>query len=304
MRTKNLISEAFRQYAKDMDKIYFQLNAVKESYTSKDAQRINEGFWDTVKAAAKGTGAFLGKTTQKISNFSSDVYDKGVELGKKAVEVGKDLANKVVEVSKNAVEAIKKAPGRLFDACKDLYSSVSNEVGEIYKKAKEKGGEWMASAKQTVTDLYNKVSLSLANGVRSFKDWATKNVEEMKKTVETKKGELIEASKFAKTSLNDTIKKVGEAIESALTKGKDIAKNVALFSMGLVILPFYASVQMAKKTYQLGEEIAESVKAGIETLKTNCADVWKEVQAGFAEGKAAVAEGYIIKTFERFNYGK
>lgn len=346
-----MIQQAFRIYEKKMTKVYHELALIKESCSYREERLLMEGFWDKLKSAATGAGSFLGKTTQKVSNFSSDVYDKGVELGKKAVEIGKELVNKVSEVTKNAVDAIKSAPGKLFDACKDIYGSISNEVGEIYKKAKEKGGEFLENVKKTIVDVYNKVAAGLVEGINTFKTWASKNIEAMKKMVEEKKVELMEASKSAQTSTNETIKKIGVYINSFYEKGKDVAKNVSFFSIALVVLAFYASFILAKKTYELGEDVANVISTGIESIKKNVPEVWNEFSKSFQEGMESekrptegsevdnkykellgkwreeqkqagknvnpgegtrkrlkrqamelVGEGYVIKTFEMFNF--
>ena len=305
MRNQIRIQEAFRVYERKMSRVYQELNSIKESCSYREQQLLLEGFWDKLKSAASGVGSFLGKTTQKVANFSSDVYNKGVELGKKAVEIGKDLVNKVSEVTKSAVAAIKSAPGRLFDACKDIYATISNEVGEIYKKAKEKGGEFLENAKTTIVDMYNKVASGLSEGINSFKLWASKNIESFKKMVEEKKSDLLEAAKSAESSSNETIKKIGLYMKSFYEKGKDVAKNVGYFSIALVVIPFYASYQLAKKTYQLGEDTVNVISSSIESIKKNVPEVWNEFTKAFQEGrdseKRPVSERHI-QTFEKFVY--
>jgi phage-related protein len=305
MKNQILIQQAFRIYERKMSRVYQELNSIKESCSYRDEKLLMEGFWDKIKSAARGAGSFLGKTTQKVSNFSSDIYDKGVELGKKAVEIGKELVSKVSEVTKNAVASIKSAPGRLFDACKDIYSSISNEVGEIYKKAKEKGGEFLNAAKTTITEMYNKVASDLSEGINTFKAWASKNIEAFKKMTEEKKSELLEAAKSAEGSANETVKKIGAYMKSFYEKGKDAAKNVGYFSIGLVVLPFYASYILAKKTYELGEDTVAVISSGIESIKKNVPEVWAEFSKSFEEGreseKRPVAERHI-QTFESFVY--
>lgn len=309
MRNRALVIEAFNTYNRKMNRVFYELNSLKESYSFRDSQLLMEGFWDKLKAAASGAGSFLGKATQKVANFSKDVYDKGIELGKKAIDIGKELVNKVGEVAKSAIDAIKSAPGKLWDACKDLYSSVSNEVGEIMKKAKEKGEEWVKQAKQTITEIYTKISTSMSEGIKTFNEWAQKNADAAKKMVEEKKAELIEAAKMAKESTDATIKQIAEGITSFYEKGKEVAKNTALFSLGLVLLPFYGAVKLAQKTYELGEDVTQMIANGVENIKKNVPEVWKAFTDGFKAGmdsekKAPEAqkEGYVIKSFERFNW--
>lgn len=302
MELEILLAKSFRVYSQKMNKIYSELNSIKESCSYEDSQLLMEGFWDKLKSAAAGVGSFLGKTTQKVSNFSKDVYNKGVELGKKAVEVGKELVNKVSEVSKNALNAIKNAPGRFLDACKDLYSSVSNEVGEIWKKAKEKGGEWLQNAKQTIINVYTTVSTNLKEGMYAFKNWASKNIEEFKKMVAARKDELLEAAKSALSSANEVLKKVGQGIKSFYEVGKKAVKNIALFTIAIAVLPLYGAFLLAKKTYELGEDAVSYISSGIESIKKNAPDVWNEFTKSFEAGmkEPAVAEGFVIKTFESF----
>ena len=170
-----LIREAFTDYSRKMERIFNQLHLMKESYSFSESKLLMEGFWDKVKSAAAGVGSFLGKTTKAVSDFSKNVYDKGVELGKKAVEVGKELINKISTTVGNAVEYIKKTPGRIWDACTEIYSSVTNEVGEIWKKAKEKGGEFIKSATETIKSIYNTVATKISTSISTFIEWAKNN---------------------------------------------------------------------------------------------------------------------------------
>jgi len=306
MKTQILISESFRVYSQKMNRIYTELNSIKESCSYQDSQLLMEGFWDKLKSAASGIGSFLGKTTKKVSDFSKDVYNKGVELGKKAIDVGKELVSKVSEVTKNAINAVKNAPGRFLDACKDLYSSISNEVGEIWKKSKEKGGDWLKNAKQTIINVYTTVSNNLKEGMYAFKNWAAKNIEEFKKMVASRKEELLEGAKSASSSANEVLKKIGQGITAFYEKGKEATKNVALFTIGVAVLPLYGAFLLAKKTYELGEDAVAYLSSGIESIKKNVPDVWNEFTKSFQSGmkEPAVAEGFVIKTFEGFIYKK
>lgn len=305
MRNQIRIQQAFRIYESKMLRVYQELNSVKESYSYSDQKLLMEGFWDKLKSAATGAGSFLGKTTQKISNISSDIYNKGIELGKKAVDIGKELVNKVSEITKSAIETIKSAPGKLFDACKDIYASISNEVGEIYKKAKEKGGEFLENAKLTIINMYDKVATGLSEGITSFNNWAKNNIEEFKKMLSDKKSELLEASKTAKNSTNEFVKKIGGYMETFYESGKDVAKGVGYISIGLVVLPFITSVYLAKKTYELGEDVVDVINKGIEKIKYESSETWGRFMTAYEEGreseKRPVSERYI-KTFENFVY--
>jgi len=305
MRTQIEIQQAFRVYEIKMSRVYQELISIKESCSYRDQELLMEGFWDKLKSAASGAGAFLGKTTQKVSNFSDDIYNKGIELGKKAVDIGNELVSKVSEVTKNAVSAIRSTPSRLFDACNDIYASVSNEIGEIYKKAKEKGGEFLENAKTTIANMYSKVASGLSEGITAFKSWASKNSEEFKKLVQDKRAELLEAAKSAENSTIEIVKKIGFQMKSFYEKGKDVAKNVAFFAVSMLVLPFYASYLLTKKAYDLGEETVNVISSGIQNIKTNVPDVWSEFTRSFQETreleKKPVTERYI-KTFEGFLY--
>jgi phage-related protein len=305
MRRQIEIQQAFRLYERKMTRVYQELNSIKESCSYREQELLMEGFWDKIKSAASGAGSFLGKTARDITNFSTNVYDKGIELGKKAVEIGKELVNKVSEVTKKAVAAIKSAPGKLFDACKDIYASISNEVGEIYKKAKEKGGEFLDNAKKTITDMYNKVASGLSDGINTFKEWASKNIEAFKKMTQEKKADFLEAAKSAESSANETVKKIGTYMKSFYEGGKDAAKNIAFFAIGSVVLTFNASYLLAKKTYELGEETAGVINSGIESIKNHSSETWSmfinSIKDSWEAGKKPVSERHIL-TFERFVY--
>jgi hypothetical protein len=236
MKVELLIQEAFLTYNKEMYKIYNELYSLKENYSNREYNLLLEGFWDRVKAIAKGvigdagvtTGKIAGKTVvgvQKaadaINSFSKNVYDKGVELGKKAIEVGKDLYTKVSTAVTQGIEAIKKAPGLLWDSLTNLATTVSGELSEIYNKAKEKGEEWIKMAKDNATKIYNTIATKLANAYVSFKAWRKNNAEAFKQEVELKKGEMLEAASVAKQSSIEGIKKLGNLISSWATDIKN-----------------------------------------------------------------------------------
>jgi hypothetical protein len=319
MRNEILIQKAFKVYEGKMNKIYSEMNYVNESVSYRDSQLLMEGWRDVLKGAVAGavagTSRFLGKTVQTVSNMSSDIYDKGVELGKKALEIAQELLNKITEVCKATVAAIKAAPGKMLDVCRDLYASISNEVGEIWKKASAKGGEWLESAKKTISDIYARCSKSLSEGVTAFKDWATKNVEEFKTMVANKKLELTEAAEVAKLSTNESMKKIANDLKafysSAADVTKNVAKNVALFSIAIVVIPFITSVALAKETYKLGEETLAYVNSGIESLKVSIPQLWNEFKTLASEeyqaGREEVGirkENHVYRTFEGFVYNK
>jgi phage-related protein len=316
MRRQIEIQQAFRVYERKMSRVYQELNSIKESCSYREEQLLMEGFWDKLRSVAGGSANFLSKTTQKVSNLGSDIYNKGIELGKKAIDISKELVNKVSEITKNAVASIKSAPGRLFDACKDIYASISNEVGEIYKKAKEKGGEFLENAKKTITDMYNSVAANLSEGVTTFKNWASKNTEEFKKMIEGKKAELLEASKSAESSANETVKKIGEKIKEIYEKGLPVAKFIGTLTIGMVALPFVGSYIVAKKTYELGEETVSVINSGIDSIKNSVPKIYNEFleevkktgehiknewEKGKESEKRPVSEKYI-QTFESFVY--
>jgi len=325
MHPQASVSNSFRIYERKIDKIYFQLHSMKESYNLNDFEILLEGFFDTLKNAAKGVGKFLGKTTQKVSNFSSEVWDKGVEMGKKVLDVTKELVNKISQTTQNVINAIKTAPGRLMDACSEFYASISNEVSEMYKKAKEKGGEWIKNFQNTMMEIYNKIAFNLSRGVMTFVNWAKTKKEDFKKMVSQKKSDILKAASTAKESGNQTIRNFALKVKSIFDKGKDLAKNVAIISLALVILPFYASAKLAQKTYKMGPEILNAVSNSLNVFKKNCKDVWNEAVASFKEGREEVnrekenkasnkpseeskpeeeteekKESYIHKTFENF----
>jgi hypothetical protein len=311
MKVELLIQEAFLTYNKEMNKIYNQLYSLKENHNSEDYALILEGFWDRVKAIAKGvigdagitTGKIAGKTVvgvQKavdaVNSFSKNVYDKGVELGKKAIEVGKDLYTKVSNAVTQGIEAIKKAPGLLWDSLTNLATTVSGELSEIYNKAKEKGEEWVKMAKDNVTKIYNTIATKLANAYVSFKAWRKNNAEAFKKEVELKKGEMIEAASVAKKSSIEGIKKLGNLISSWATDIKngtiDYAKKGGTIMLGLLILPFYAAYVGVVKTYNLGNEFLMSMQSGMATIKRLLSKSWRlyvdNVKLGYAvEGPMA-----------------
>ena len=339
------LEQAFKTYNRSMDAIYMELYSLKESCSPKEWTLLREGFWDKVKniagGAANAAGKAVGNVTGAISksvdyvhDLGTSVYDKGVELGKKAVEVTKDFYNKAKGAITQGIESIKKAPGQLWDSVTNLCSTVAGEIAETYKKAKEKGEEWLKAAKETAVNLYTSMAEGLTNLYESTKEWATKNMEAFKKMVTEKKAELLEIATTAVKSANAAIKELGVAATKYFEKFKDgaikVGKNIGLLVAVLVGLPLYGVYIMTKKTYELGNDLGSAAAAGFNKLKAGLANSWEELKSVGAEmskqfkggkeeadaawdklddeqkikmaGQFAVAESFrYLKTFESFN---
>jgi len=342
------LEQAFKTYNRNMDSIYMELYSLKESCSPKEWTLLREGFWDKVKniagGAANAAGKAVGNVTGAVSksvdyvhDLGASVYDKGVELGKKAVEVTKDFYNKAKGAITQGIESIKKAPGQLWDSVTNLCSTVAGEIAETYKKAKEKGEEWLKAAKETAVNLYTSMAEGVTNLYESTKEWATKNMEAFKKMVTEKKAELLEIATTAVKSANAAIKELGVAATKYFEKFKDgaikVGKNIGLLVAVLVGLPLYGVYIMTKKTYELGEDLGSAAAAGFNKLKAGLANAWEELKSVGAEmskqfkggkeeadaewaklsdedkvkmagqfGQLAVAESFrYLKTFESFN---
>lgn len=335
------LEQLFKTYNRNMDYIYMELYSLKESCSSEEWLLLREGFWDKVKSVAGAVGRAAGsavgnvtgainKSVDYVHDLGTSVYDKGVELGKKAVEITKDFYNKAKGAINQGIESIKKAPGQLWDSVTNLCSTVAGEIAETYKKAKEKGEEWLKAAKQTAIDLYTSMAEGLSGLYASTKDWASKNIDAFKKMVVEKKAELLELASSAVKSTNETIKQIGESISGYFEKFKDgaikVSKGIGMLVVGMVALPLYGVYIMTKKTYELGEDLAAAAASGFDKLKTGLGDAWNELKTQFTgskekaddwwenlsdeekikmasnAGKLAVAESFrYIKTFESFN---
>lgn len=292
------LEQSFKTYNRNMDAIYMELYSLKESFSSEDWALLREGFWDKVKsiagmagtAAGKAVGNVTGainKSVDYVHDLGTSVYDKGVELGKKAVEVTKDFYNKAKAAISKGVESIRKAPSQLWDSITNLCSTVAGEIAETYKKAKEKGEEWVKAAKETAINLYTSMAEGLSSLYTSTKEWANKNIEAFKKMIIEKRAELLEIATTAKKSANSSIKQIGESISSYFEKFKDgaikVSKNIGMLVICLVTLPLYGVYIMTKKTYELGEDLAAAASSGFDKLKTGLGEAWGEMKAVGAE---------------------
>lgn len=284
-----LIKEAFQEYNKEMELIYEQLTSLKESYSAKEYNLLLEGFWDKVKSIASAIGSKIGttagktvNTVQKGAEYVHDlgvkVYDKGVELGKKASELRKELYAKISKTINNSIEAIKRFPGQVWDNLVAIYIVVSDELGEIYTKAKEKGKEWIAEAKQTIISVYNKMASKLSETYYAVKKWAQTNKEKFRQSLIAKQQEIQEAANAAKQSSFESIKAIGNWMSINLPKLKnktiEVGKWIGYFTLGLLALPFYASFWAIVKLHDTGKELWAAMQNGIATLKKNLGESW------------------------------
>lgn len=304
-----ILKQSVRNYIREINNIYRELYFLKENYSRYEQQLLLEGFWDGIRSAAKGAGKFLGKTAANIKNFGEEVWDKGVSMGKKLVEVSKEFINKVNNAIDIAIDAIKKAPNKIWSGITDLCASISSEVSEIYLKAKEKGKEFLELTKQTISEIYKNISSKIVNAAKNTINWAKNNVEEFVKMVQEKKKEILEIANQALNSADENIKLIGTKISEAFKKSIPIAKNIALFTLGLVTLPFYGSYLFAKKTYELGEDTVQWIKDGVTKIATELPTVWEEFKKSAVEEYEKTAkssqvtaqtESKIIKSYMKF----
>lgn len=334
------IEESFRIYNRRMDAIYSEIYSLRESCSASDWELLQEGFWsDKFKAVtgsiAGGAGKAVGNVTGAVSKsvdyvhgLGSTIYDKGVELGKKAIEVTKDFYNKVKASILQGIESIKKAPGLLWDSVSNLCATIAGEIAETYKKAKAKGEEWAKAAKETAVGLYVSMAESLSGLYASTKEWASKNIDAFKKMIVEKRKELSEAAEAARKSSNANIKQIGEAISNYFAKFKDgaikVSKHIGMLTIGLVALPFIGVYAITKKAYELGDELIDASSKGIEKLKLVLGDAWKNMKVEFSVNKEEAEDWWAglsdeekskakssaglkmesfryVKTFESFN---
>ena len=278
---------------------------LKESYSEKEYVILLEGFWDTMKKAAFGAGKAVGNIAagvtsglDKIKDFGENVWNKGVELGKKAVEIGKQLYNKVAEAINTSISAIKKAPKQTWDSIKVLTSKIVDETSEMLENAKEKGKELYDSAKETVLSIYKKLADGLADTIKSLNEWAYKNASEFEKMIIEKSTEMKEVAQTLSKSANAELSKLGIAFINGLIKTKEISKKVSFFTLGLAVLPLYGAYALGKKTYETGINAGELMMKSIETIKKEAPELWNQAIEGYKEGM--IKNENFIMNFDQF----
>ena len=284
-----LIKESFQSYNREMELIYQKLTSLKESYSSNEYNLLLEGFWDKIKNIANSAGNFIGKnagktvnTIQKGSEYVHDlgkeIYNKGVELGKKAMGIAKDLYAKIVVEINKGIQKIKKFPKDIWINLNILYMRISDELGEMYQRSKEKGSDWIEQSKKTIIAIYKKMAAKLAETFLSFKKWGQANKEKFKQSVIDKQIEIQEAANTAKHSSFEAIRTIGNWISVNLNKLKsgaiDVSKYIGYFTLGLITLPFYISYWSIVKLHDLGKELLAAMQSGISTLKENLGETW------------------------------
>jgi tetratricopeptide (TPR) repeat protein len=308
MKKHFLIKEAFRVYSRKMDRIYQELNSVKESYSFKESRLLMEAFnktmileWQWLDKVAKGATKFVGSAVKT----ASDIYDKGIELGKKAIEVGKELVDKVKNIINETIQAIKSAPSKLFAAGSELYANISKEIAEMYSSAKEKGGEWIENAKKTAVELYTETTKKMCSLVNDLKAYYEKNMELFNKSVEESKQTAMETTTNLMNSADDAIKTLGKGLKAVLEGTLKGAKAVLIYTVAIPIAIGMAGVTLMNKAYELGKEGVDMMANHIQAAKTYLGENLNSAVAAAKEGWEE-SESYLKKnekfilTFEKF----
>jgi ElaB/YqjD/DUF883 family membrane-anchored ribosome-binding protein len=325
MKEQILISQAFRIYEGKMNKIFYELNSIKESYSFKERESINqiflEGWGDAIAGFGKKIGSFLGaaknkgqEAVDKAKGVVSNVYDKAIQLGKNAAEAAKEFLQTINGVIDKAVESVKSAPGKLLSKMQEIGQGISSEVSNLYKKAKEKGGDALETVKTTIKGLYDSVVEKALLGYESIANYYKSKKEELANVIISNRDKFLNAANQAASSGNSFLSEYLKKIHEGAKKGSDfilkMMGNGALLVVGLLVVSVEGIISLSKTAFEGSKEVTTSVYAKIEERVKNffeknkqeaskASEFWGNLVSAYKD-ETSSNEGYIIKTFESF----
>ena len=289
--TKHELNQELSYFSYQMNSILEKLNEnyimINEKYGQDDGELLLEGFWDTLKAGARGINKIANKVGGAVGSAvkgANWLWDKGVELGQKATSLITSLAEKIGGYIKNAYDYIISAPAKFKSYMTELWTSLKKNLEELKTTAGEKYQELVKTIGENIA---KKIITPLKEKWDNFKE----NYQKSKQQLVADANSLKEmGNSFAKSGKENLVK-VGQAI----LKG---AESVGFFALGLLLLPFYGVYKGTEFLYNLGDKIVSNVKENLpevwETLQ-----VKQEFKAGFEKNRQDVKESKVLN-FQQF----
>lgn len=162
----------------ELDRIHNLVYNTNES-NSEDRMLIIAGYEDTVN---EGLGKLLGKLAgkiasapRKIASKAKDLYNKGVELGKKAVGVVTDFFKRTGERISAMLDQwgtkIKEGWANFTAWCKRTYNNISLTLIDFWESTKEKGEAFKKAIGVFWENMKNKLKKAFEDTKRRFQEW-------------------------------------------------------------------------------------------------------------------------------------
>jgi len=305
------IRTAFFELRNILEKANTSYYMINEKYGEDQAKLFEAGFWDKLKTGASKVGSFFGKTAGSATNIGKSAvagvkqaadtvaggvkqavgnvvdktklaYQKGAELGNKALDAVKNVAGKISDFFGKAWEGLMNAPEAFWNKMKEGWNTVADEFVKLKETA---GDKFQLNVGLILEDLNKKLCKKLREltGDKQMGDYAIarKRPSDFKGKYAKFSGTLEAVAKELVNSKSQEAKEFGQKLLESLKQG---SQDVGMFLLGLIVAPFYAIGWAGKKLFNLGMDFGQSVEGFIKTAKTEVPEIWNEFKSGVKTG--------------------
>lgn len=284
----------------ELDLIYQKVYKLNESLSKEDFELLSAGFEDGIN---EGIGKWLGKAAGIISDIpnkikkgatnvsdkAKDIYKKGKEFAKTAIDKIKNWMSETGEKIKVWISDASKFISEKYDLfvqkIQEAFSSMGKKLVEFWEATKEKSKALWEATK----NLFEKISDSIKKGYQSIKDKLSKMGEGISEWVKSNWAKL----KDGYGNMTDKLSELYQKALDAIRKGGSSSKKwISIIALKMIIDP-------AKKAGKLFSKIPLLYKEYMGKLRKLVNDEIQEFKVGFEEGAKrpwSREKGFINKT--------
>jgi len=284
----------------EIDLIYQKVYKLNESLSKEDFELLSAGFEDGIN---EGIGKWLGKAAGIISDIpnkirkgatnvsdkAKDIYKKGKEFAKTAIDKIKNWMSETGEKMKVWISDASKFISEKYDLfvqkIQEAFSSMGKKLVEFWEATKEKSKALWEATK----NLFEKISDSIKKGYQSIKDKLSKMGEDISEWVKSNWEKLKEGYGNMTDKLSELYQK---ALDTIRKGGSSSKKWISIIALKMVINP-------AKKIAKLFSKIPLLYKEYMGKLRKLINNEIQEFKLGFEEGAKrpwSREKGFINKT--------
>jgi hypothetical protein len=285
-----------------INKVLQQVYSVNESITSEQRNQLIIGFED-------GINELFGKWAAKAMNFkdklvggAKQAWGNMVAKGKEYYEKGKKLAGdaweSMKEFSDNVLQKVRDSYSKAVDAISAGYQSFKLSLSKAYQEAlvsisqayeamKDKAEAFAEACKGVWSDILEEAALL----IQAIKEKFTSMKEGISEWFNKSKSDLEKSIITTKSSSLDSLKKLGEMVNNALSTATKTSKEIGCVAVFICMVPIIALINGVKAIPGVYNSAVEMVKNFVE----------KEISE-YSEYRNKSESLKYIKTFENFKY--
>jgi ribosomal protein S17E len=309
---------AFYELGRILEKLNNTVLLINEKYGENQGKLFEAGFWDRLKTGAGKVGSAIGGAAGSVKNIgttavdrtkqavstaidktkqvATSAYDKGKQLGQQAVTAIGEIANKVAGYFSQAFQWISEQPEAFWNKVKEGWDNVADQIAKMKETA---GDKFQLNVGLILEDINKKLCKKLRELTNDKQMGAyaiaRKRPSDFKGKYAKFKGTFQAVGQELVKSKYAAAKEFGQKLLDSLEQG---AEDVFYFTLGLILVPFYAVGWVAKKLMVLGIDFGHVVEEFIKTAKVELPEVWSEFKGGVKTGYQEKTEPATVPTTE------